>query len=173
MVLLWLALKHFKTTWLRVKIIILTIAIATADFTILFALTQGWNAILTAVLIFVLTSIALSATLLHLAKYASYDIGVFKALGARRGTITASLMLELVLVGVVGTSIGVFAGMGFLAGLATVIPTETVSAILPLGFLSLLVVSCLLAILAGAFAGVCFAWKKSGETVVEILTNAK
>jgi len=170
---LWLAAKHFQTSWFRIKLILLTMAVITADFTILFMLIKGWSSILMGVLIFILTFIALSTTLLHLIKSATYDIGVFKALGAKSRTITVSILFELVLIGITGTTIGVAGGVVFLWLISLLTPLNPLSLIAPIEVFGLLILSCILGMLAGITIAVVSAWRKSQKSVMEILTHAK
>ncbi|RLI04877.1 hypothetical protein DRO26_03750, partial [Candidatus Bathyarchaeota archaeon] len=101
----------------------------------------------------------------------NYDVGVLKALGAGKSTVTATLFIELTLVGVVGVFIGIISGVGFTYGLLAITPI--LDSQFSLEAFGLLLVFCLLGVLVGAVVGAYSAWKESGKTVVETLTRTK
>ncbi len=174
---IWLAVKDFQTTWFHVKLVIATIIAITADFAILFMLMNGWSNPIATALLLILTSVGLSAALLHLTKRTFYEMGVFKALGASRGTIAASLFIKLFITGLVGSMIGVVIGVPiglfFTAYISLPLPAGSFASMAPLEVLLSTVLSCILGVLVGALAGGLLTWERAKLHVSEILVNVR
>jgi len=161
---LWLGLKWFKSSWSRVRLAFAILSLLTANFTIVsFTLFPGGE-ILPIASIIVIMAVAFAAIMLHLVKLSAQDLGLLKALGAKRGTLTFAVLIELTLLGLTS------AFLGLAAGLLTLILLEglTVFRIFILQILYLEVASAIAGSLTGAF----FVWRYSRKTVAEILANA-
>ncbi|WP_309492905.1 FtsX-like permease family protein [Candidatus Hecatella orcuttiae] len=170
---LWLALKRFQTTWVKVKLIIGILAVVVADFMVLSMLVQGWGAVITAASILILTIVALSATMLHLADRVDYDLGVYKALGATRETITLSFMIELFLTGLLGALLGLLVGVSLLVLLPALLPLKGWSLLTLAEALGFALLFSLLGIFTGAALGAYSVWKKSHRMTAEIFAHVE
>ncbi|MHC1586748.1 MAG: FtsX-like permease family protein [Candidatus Hecatellaceae archaeon] len=161
---LWLGLKRFKTTWVRVKPAILVLAVVTANFTLIMASLKAFTLTLPLASTLTIMAVAFAATMLHLVRLASPDIGLLKALGAERGTITFAILVELAILGLVSALAGLAAGIVTAVFLLGLVSVQFI--VLPTLYLALVSVA------AGALVGAVAAWKRLRQTVAEILANA-
>ncbi|MEM3737390.1 MAG: FtsX-like permease family protein [Candidatus Bathyarchaeia archaeon] len=169
--LFWALRKRIRLSRCRIWLAIVATALTSAAFTLLCSLTVAAGEWLAVVPATVITLIALLAILLYPTLHSNYEISIFKALGADRSAITALFFLEMLLVGIVGVSVGVLAGGGliFLAPMLGIYRFPTLGSA---GY-GLITVLCLLGVLAGSLVGIYINWRKISQVTVEILSHAK
>ena len=162
---LWLGIRRFKTSWFKVKLIMLTLFAITVNFTVLTGLTGSFTFPPVTLSLAVLMLTAFSATILHVIDWSAPDIGLFKALGGRKGTITFAFLVELALIGLVSALSGLAVGLLILTFLVgpTALPQ-----ILPL-----LLTVVFVAVVVGSLAGTIFVWREMGRTVTEIMSHGE
>jgi hypothetical protein len=162
---LWLGIRRFKTSWLKVRLIMLTLFAITVNFTVLLVLTGGLQLPPIALSLTLLMLIAFSATILHVIDWSTSDIGLLKALGGRKGTITLAFLIELALIGLTSALSGL--GVGLLI-LGLLVEASALTSVLP----QLLTVI-LASVVAGSLAGTLFVWRELGRTVTEIMSHGE
>jgi len=159
----WLGLKYFRVAWFRVKLGVLALSMVAASFTF-FTGFRGFETSLTFIPVSIIMAVAFSAVMLHLVKWSIHDVALFKALGANRGTITLAVLLELTILGLLSSALGVTVGLGF------IFPLQGFKVFQSAGTLTLTVV--LFSVLLGASVGALSVWRESKRTVAEILSYA-
>ena len=161
---IWLGVKYLRMTWLRVRFALLTLSSVTANFTLIVGMLAGDGFPLIIVPLSLIIAVAFTATILHSVKWSSQEIGLLKALGARKATLTCAILLQLAVLGVSSALLGVLMGLGLTLYVAG-------PSILPETFTLTLPVSLAVALLAAGL-GAASVWTKSGQTVVEFLHHA-
>jgi putative ABC transport system permease protein len=159
----WLGLKYFKIAWFRVKLGILALSMVAASFTFSTGL-RGFETSLTFIPVSIIMAVAFSAVMLHLVKWSIQDVALFKALGANRGTITFAVLLELIILGLLSSAVGVAVGLAF------VFLLQGFEVFQSAGVLTLIVI--LFSVILGASVGALSVWRESRRTVAEILSYA-
>lgn len=108
---LWVAVKTFKIKSSYVKSAILVITVLAVSFTFIFLGFNGLKNLPLQVFSSTILIIALSSIFLHVARWIYNDLGVLRALGAKKSTIINAVFMELTLLGLVSVISGIFLGM--------------------------------------------------------------
>ncbi|RLI30446.1 hypothetical protein DRO51_05055 [Candidatus Bathyarchaeota archaeon] len=108
---LWVAVKTFKIKSSHVKSAILVITVLAVSFTFIFLGFNGLKNLPLQVFSSTILIIALSSIFLHVVRWIYNDLGVLRALGAKKSTIINAVFMELTLLGLVSVISGIFLGM--------------------------------------------------------------
>ena len=161
---LWLGVKCLRMTWFRMRFALLTLASVIANFTVIVALLAGESLPLIVAPLSVIVAVAFTATVFHLVRWSSQELGLLKALGARKATLTVAVLFQLVFLGVASTFLGLVIGLPltlYLAGMRSLANVLTFTLPLSLG------VS-----IAAAVLGAASVWVRFKNTVAEFMANA-
>jgi hypothetical protein len=155
-----LVAKSVRLNRLKVVLVTLISSIVVINATFLIRMLNATGAFIVPTLVFVFAFLPFFVVLLETLSRSNQSIAVFRSVGAKKGTVTVSILVTLVGAGLVGAVAG--AALGLLLGGAYALDSPLTDAVPIVQGTGYVLASFVAGLTAGVLAGVKFSWNKLG-----------